>query len=137
MITADLARWAIAFVTREVSLVAARFKAGDVGQGDSKQLHDLRKAVEVYFGAIPPAQFAKYAPLHRAGIVPYAFVLQRCSSVASFRNDKQGATNAIKRGLQAMIDAGMLVEVARPVLAEKYLFSGTAYMVSGNWAQPA
>jgi hypothetical protein len=134
-VTADLARWAIAFVTREVSLVAARFKDGDVGQGDSKQLHDLRRAIEVYYNGITPAQFAKYAPLHRAGIVPYAFVLQRCAAMSSFKHDKQGATNSIKRGLQAMVEAGMLVEIARPVLSSKYAFSGVAYAISANWTR--
>jgi hypothetical protein len=134
VVTAEMAQWAVDFVTRDVELVAARFKDGDVGQGDSKQYHDLRRAVEGYFSH--PAKIVKdrFADLHKAKIIPYAYLSQRTSNIASFRHDRLGATNALKRGVQTLVDSGMLIEVARPQLLEKYKFSGVAYAIGSRWA---
>lgn len=134
IVTADMAQWAIDFVTRDVELVAARFKDGDVGQGDSKQHHDLKRAIEGYLGHPPRAVKERYGRLLAAKIVPYAYLSQRTASVASFRQDRVGATNALKRAVQTMVDSGMLIEVARPQLLEKYKFSGVAYGIGSNWA---
>lgn len=133
VVTAEMAQWAIDFVTRDVELVAARFKDGDVGQGDSKQFHDLRRAVESYFSH--PAKIVKdrFADLHKARIIPYAYLSQRTANISSFRQDRVGATNALKRGVQTLVDSGMLVEVARQQLLEKYKFSGVAYAIGTNW----
>lgn len=134
IVTAEMAQWAIDFVTRDVELVAARFKDGDVGQGDSKQYHDLKRAIEGYLGHPPRAVKERYGRLLAAKIVPYAYLSQRTASVASFRQDRVGATNALKRAVQTMVDSGMLIEVARPQLLEKYKFSGVAYGIGSNWA---
>lgn len=133
IVTAEMAQWAISFVTRDVELVAARFKDGDVGQGDSKQYHDLKRAIEAYLGHPPKAVKDRYGKLLAAKIIPYAHLAQRTAAVASFRQDRLGATNALKRAVQTFIDSGMLIEVARPQLLEKYKFSGVAYGIGANW----
>lgn len=134
IVTADMAQWAIDFVTRDVELVAARFKDGDVGQGDSKQYHDLKRAIEAYYKHPVKAVKERFGDLHKAQLIPYAYLAQRMANVASFRHDRLGATNALKRALQTFIDSGMLVEVARPQLLEKYKFSGVAYGISSRWS---
>ena len=134
VVTAEMAQWAIDFVTRDVELVAARFKEGDVGQGDSKQFHDLKRAIEGYFNHSAKITKERFADLHKARIIPYAYLAQRTASVASFRHDRLGATNALKRTVQTLLDSGMLIEVGRPQLLEKYKFSGVAYAISSNWA---
>lgn len=134
IVTADMAQWAIDFVTRDVELVAARFKDGDVGQGDSKQYHDLKRAIEAYYKHPVKTVKERFGDLHKAQLIPYAYLAQRMANVASFRHDRLGATNALKRALQTFIDSGMLVEVARPQLLEKYKFSGVAYGISSRWS---
>lgn len=133
VVTAEMAQWAIDFVTRDVELVAARFKEGDVGQGDSKQFHDLKRAIEGYFNH--PTKIAKerFADLHKARIIPYAYLAQRTASVASFRHDRLGATNALKRTVQTLLDSGMLIEVTRQQLLKEYKFAGVAYGISSRW----
>jgi hypothetical protein len=129
VVTAELAQWAITFVVADVSLVVARFKEGDVGTGDSKQLADLRRVVELYYK--PDCAFAARTDigrkLHAAKIIPYAYLIRQTASLSSFKADKMGATNSLKRNVQVMIDSGMLVEIAKPQLAEKYDYSGVAY----------
>lgn len=134
IVTAEMAQWAIAFVTRDVELVAARFKDGDVGQGDSKQYHDLKRAIEAYLGHPTKAVKDRFGDLHKAKIIPYAHLAQRTAAVASFRQDRLGATNALKRAVQTFLDSGMLIEIARPQLLEKYKFSGVAYGIGSRWA---
>lgn len=133
VVTQDLAQWAIDFTRRDVEAVLARFTTGDVGQGDNKQLVDLRKAIEGYFSGPPASAKDKFGPLIKARIIPYAYLIQRTASIASFRHDKLGATAVLKRSLQALIDSGSLVEVGRPVLSEKFAYSGVAYGISGHW----
>lgn len=132
VVTADLAQWAIDFTEREIRAIAKRFATGDVGQGDSKQYVDLKRTVEGYFVA-KGRSLEQFAKLHRSRIIPYAWLSRKTANLASFRLDRLGATQALKRTLQDMIDSGMLVEVARTTLAEKYEFSGVAYAIGRSW----
>lgn len=134
VVTRDLAQWAISFVRRDVEAILARFKTGDVGQGDNKQLVDLRAAIEGYFNTPSATAKQRFAQLNQARVIPYAFLVTRVASVASFRQDKLGATAALKRGLQTLVDSGALVELGKPVLLEKFGFSGVAYGVGKDWA---
>ncbi len=135
VVTREMAQWAIDFVVREVGVVVARFKDGDVGKGDSKQFHDLKRAIETYYDGKSTAtkKDGRFHGLAKAKIIPYAYILQRTASVASFRNDKSGATNATRRTIQSMIDSGMLVEISKQSLIEKYGFSGVAYGIGAHW----
>lgn len=135
IVTADLARWAIDFVVRDVELVTARFRTGNIGTGDSKQLNDLKKAVENYFStqSTHTKKEGRFRSLWESKIVPYAYLMQRTAAVASFRLDKMGSTHALRRNVQTMIDSGMLVEISKQVLAEKYKFSGVAYGIGNHW----
>lgn len=134
VVTAEMAHWAIDFVTRDVELVAARFRDGDVGQGDSKQYHDLKRAIEAYYKHPVKTVKERFGDLHKAQLIPYAYLSQRTANIASFRHDRLGATSALKRTLQVFLDSGILVEVTRQQLLEKYRFSGVAYGIGSRWA---
>jgi hypothetical protein len=132
-ITPDLARWAIAFVISDVSCVISRFTKGDVGQGDSKQFNDLKRAIELYLKNPPKAVKEQYNPLIKAKLVPYAYLIRKTASLSSYRNDKMGATPALKKTVQAFIDSGMLVVIPDQVMRDKHNFSGVTYGIGGNW----
>jgi len=136
VINKEVAQWAINLVKRDITGVASRFKEGDVGQGDSKQFHDLKRAIEGFL-RMSPDQLKKAkesTTMHKDGVIPYRFLVRKTAAVASFRKDKIGSTNALKRTLQNMVDSGMLIEIARPTLHEKYAFQGVAYGVTANWS---
>lgn len=136
VVTADLAEWAIAFVRRDVAVMTKRFQQGDVGQGDSKQHNDLKRTIVGYYQAAFPS-VGKYGvpeALHAAKIIPYTYLARRTAAVASFRNDRLGATSALRKAIQDMLDSGMLIEIARNQLSEKYGFSGAAYGVSRTFS---
>lgn len=131
VVTGDAARWAIAFTRQDVEGVAKRFKDGDVGQGDSKQMHDMKRVVEHYFKTKPKEVDAK---LHAARLISYRHISQRCANIAAFRNDRMGSTHATKKMIQMMIDSGMLIEVPATTLQKNHQFNGIAYGVGNAWS---
>ncbi len=134
-ITHACAEWAIDFTRRDITSVAKRFMEGDVGQGDGKQHHDLRRAIEQYFNA-PPASITKsnWAMKMQADkIITYSYLAARTAPIASFRQDKLGSTGALKRGIQRMLDSGMLVEIPKVQLNQKYGYTGSAFGVGTYW----
>ncbi len=134
-ITPVCAQWAIDFTRRDITGVSKRFMDGDVGQGDGKQHHDLKRAIEQYFNA--PSKNVLSDPsskkMHAEKVVSYRYLSMRMAAVASYRQDKQGSTAALKRGIQRMIDSGMIVEIPKQQLAQRYEYTGTAYGVGTKW----
>lgn len=126
------AQWAYDLVQRDVLSIQNKFEIGAIGMssGDAKQMQDVSKACMSYLQGTK-AQAHKYgakAALHEARIIPYTYLQRKLVAMASFRSDKTGATNAIKRTLQSLIDEGTLVEVG-PKDLDKYGTRGKAYMV--------
>lgn len=134
-VTGVTAQWAIDFTRRDVAGVSKRFMEGDVGQGDGKQHHDLKRAIELYFSAPPKHVFGNIigTKMHSAKLIPYRYIVQRIAAVASFRTDRMGSTNALKRAIQNMIDSGLLLEVPKHILQRDYGFSGSAYGIGTGW----
>lgn len=135
VVDSNMAQWSIDFVLRDISMVAGRFAEGDVGKGDSKQYIDLKRTLKAYFEA-SDAQLDKYGVqphIRAAGIIPYQYLIRRTASIASFRNDRNGSTIALKKMITAMVDSGVLVEIPKPDLLKKFKFSGTAFGVGDGW----
>ena len=134
-VTAITAQWAIDFTRRDIQGVAKRFLAGDVGQGDGKQRHDLKRAIELYFRA--PPNYVQSDPeimkLHAAKLIPARYLQQRLAAVASFRTDKNGARVALQRAIGELTDAGLITEVPQHVLVSTFGFRGKAFGIVGNW----
>jgi hypothetical protein len=135
IVTGAIAEWAIQLVQKDSQALQARFTSGDIGQGDSKQINDVRRIIENYIN-LPFSEAEKFgatAKLHKAYLIPYQFVMKKTYSLAAFKNDKMGSTHALKRTLQSMVDMGMLKEFAKTELEGKYDYQGTAYHVGKNW----
>jgi hypothetical protein len=113
--------------------VSSRFQDGDVGQGDGKQFHDLRRAIEQYLNDPATAVKKRFGSLIKAKIIPYSHLCQKTAPIACFRSDRLGATTALKRTIQTMMDSGMLVEVPRQKLVNDFQYSGVAYGIGSGW----
>lgn len=136
VVTRDIAEWAIKFVRKDVAIMLNRFKSGDIGTGDSKQMHDLKRVIEIYyksdFGAV--AKYGVHRGMHADRVIPYLYLNKRTAGLASFKADRMDATGALRKTIQALVDSGMLVEVPKGQLMEKYKFSGLAWGVGTGWA---
>ena len=131
-VTAVTAQWAIEFTRRDVRGVSKRFMDGDVGQGDGKQHHDLKRVIEAYYQSPGKGVFASASgtKMYNDRIIPYRFISQRTANIASFRNDRQGSTSALKRAIESMVKMGMLLEVPAATLQRNYEHSGLAYGIA-------
>jgi hypothetical protein len=134
-INAEIASWAIDMVTTDSEALQKRFITGDVGTGDSKQAHDVKNAIEKYFTKPPTAvkNNEKIMKLHKAGIVPYAFLSNQTLGLASFRNGKLDSATSLKRNLQTLVDSGMLKEHKANTLVTGYGYSGVGYSIESHW----
>jgi len=136
IVTTDLAEWAISFVSRDCALLAGRFSAGDVGNGDSKQFHDLRRIVNEYFTLSAEKQngYGVSTAMFKAKVIPYLYLSRRTVNLAAFKVDRVGATAALKKIIQGYLDSGLLIEIPRPVMDKTFGFSGAAYGVGKHWS---
>lgn len=124
LITTQHLIWAKSIVEHDIRKLLDRFERGEVGRDseESKQHNDVVRIIREYVmnGYEAVAKYGVPANLHNDKLVPYIYVNKRLVAAAAFRHDKAGATNAIKRTLQSLVDSGILREVGRNELATKY-----------------
>lgn len=120
VVTGELAEWARQFVTRDVELISAKFRTGDVGEGQSKQEVDLYTAIKDYLRMKPDARRSYRVPekLLEQPLVPYHYLRRRLRNVVSFKDDRRGFGDALEDMLAAMVKAEQLVLVDRRTSAE-------------------
>lgn len=138
-VTRDIALWAISLVKSSALNLTKRFSEGDIGQGDGKQLMEIRRSIETYF-VMSEKELGKYLKshavmfrLHKEKVVPYQYLLKRNNNASAFSSDRLGATNAVKRAIQSMVESGELVEIPKVELVKRYGFTGTAYGIGNSW----
>lgn len=115
VVTEDIANWAINIENYNVEMLLERFTAGEVGASqetsESKQYKELKRVIRDWLLA-PWDKLEKYnagtVEMFAAKVVPYKYVQMRLVNLAAFREDRRGATNAIKNAIQTMCDHGDL-----------------------------
>lgn len=134
MIEVAHVEWAIEMVNNDIKALMTKFDSGNIGQSssESKQQTEVINIVSEYLRK-PFAEIKRYHAsemLHQAKVIPYAYINRRLIAATAFRTDRSGATPAIKRALQSLIDSGKLREVGRNDMAVKYGSTQRAFMVS-------
>jgi hypothetical protein len=129
-------QWAINLVTNDIRVLSSKFEQGEIGSGTSelKQLQFTRRVIKEYVsGEIEWEKAEKYKvikPMFDDKVIPGAYLSRRLAGQHSFRLDRMGSTIAIKRALQALIDADTIREIPPSQLQEKYGTRQKAYVVS-------
>lgn len=123
------AQWAIDMVKRDVATLLDRFTAGDVGEGDSKLQNDLVAVVKKYL-ATGSERFEAY---HARGCIPVRYLQQATASRSAFKNHKLGATRALKDTLAGLMDAGVIVQVAKKQAEEWFKTGSAVYALGDHW----
>jgi hypothetical protein len=129
--------WAIDLVRRDIAALVSKFEKGLVGvnTGENKQQDDLVRIIRDFVtqswdDAAKYCQGKSDSVLHRDKLVPYSYLSKRLIAVASFRNDRVGATNALKRSIQLLVDGGKLQEIDKKELISRYNSTQRAFVVS-------
>jgi Protein of unknown function (DUF3987) len=117
VIDADTMRWSADLVQRDIENITVRFEAGEIGANsyEIKQTGEILKAVKTYimsdYKEIEKYMSTKGEPLHFDKVIPYVYLNKRLSAMSAFRNDKNGATFALKRAIQILVDTERLSEL--------------------------
>ena len=135
VISGEVAQWAIDFVTLDITTVMQKFTQGDVGQGETKQESDIKKAIETYLN-MDKAGRRKYKVIESIvaiAAVPYAFISRRVRQRASFKNDRKGANAAIQSILDEMVKSEVLVQIPKQQARSDYKANCDLYMLGPHW----
>jgi len=125
---------AINMVQSDIRALSAKFEAGEIGlsTNESKQLKELLRIIRE-FVVKDWSEILKYfdnEKLHKEKIIPYAYLSRRLIATSVFRTDKVGATNAIKRTIQIMIESDKIREIGKQELASKFGTTQRCFIVS-------
>ena len=135
-ITAEHMEWSANLVMADIATLTERFEAGEIGSNsfEVKQAKEILKVVSDYVKS-PYEKVEKYmqnhgASLHKDKIIPYVYIQRRLIAAAAFRNDKSGATFAMKRALQNLVDSDRLKELGKVWANDKYGTSQRCFAVN-------
>lgn len=134
-VTHELAQWAIEFTRRGTEAVLSRFERGDVGNGDAKQMSELRRVVGDFF-TYDAATLRKYKckPEHqKGGVVPYAYLVGRATQLACFYKDRRGVAGSLKSALEVMVQSEVLTQVPAVQAANKFGAKGAMFYRGDQW----
>ena len=129
-------QWSAQLVQADIAALTERFEAGEIG-GNSfevKQAGEIVRAIKNYVVS-PYEQVEKYMQfkspqMHNDKVIAYGYLNKRLVAVAAFRNDKAGATFAIKRTIQNLIDSDRIKEMSKQLASDKYGTTQRCFVVS-------
>lgn len=133
-INADAMNWAANLVMSDIQALTERFEAGEIGANtfEVKQAHEIVRLIKEYVRSPYDKieKYSKFPTLHADKIIPYAFIQRRLVASSAFRNDKSGATFAIKRALQNLIDSDRLKEAGKQWMNDKHGTNQRCFIVN-------
>jgi hypothetical protein len=112
VITLECIQWAAGLVERDVLNILMQFDVGKAGRetGELNQINEVCEMVADYIKR-PYLGLEKYGvipKMHSDRVIALAYLQRRCLSKGPFKNDRVGATNALKRTLENLINEGAL-----------------------------
>lgn len=141
VITQEHIVWAIEMVQRDIINLTQKFEIGEVGTSTSenKQISEVTRMIKEYLTK-PWDEIKRYVNatdnnhikrmMYDNRIIPYAYISKRVMLLAAFKNDRLGATNAIKRTIQVLVESDKLREMGKTDLITRFGTTQRAFIVS-------
>lgn len=133
VVTLECVNWAYNIIQSDVIRLISRFEAGKVGKSseESTQTTMVCKMISLYMKSkwSSVSGYGGAKDIHRDKLVPMAFIQRRLVTNASFKKDRIGPTNAIKRCMQQLIDNGDIEEMSKVELFAKYNTKGRVFAI--------
>lgn len=135
VITMEAAVWAVAFIEKEIEAVAGRFRTGDVGTGDSKQIAEVKRVIKEYLSGGYKLISNRGIPkqMYEDGLVPLVYLSTRLINLSAFKADRRGGSAALKATLNSLVDSGVLVEIPSLTVRNRYKRGGVCYAIERDW----
>jgi hypothetical protein len=133
IIDIKIVNWAADLVKNDIATLTARFEAGEIG-GNTSEINQAKDMIRILIDYAQKdfAYVSKYhavEKMHKDKVVSNTYLSLRLSKIASFRTDRNGATVALKRTLQNMIDNGKLIPLSPIELVKKYSTTQKAFYI--------
>lgn len=135
IITINECLWATNMIVEQTLRMVSKFETGEVGSATSnevRQRKEIYKAIGKYM-SLPFDEVKKYGGSfdeHRDGVIRESHIQRRVISSSAFKNDKFGASNALKRAIAYMMTADELREMNPNQTFEKYGSKAKSYVVA-------
>jgi hypothetical protein len=135
VITLECVQWAHTLVDRDVQNVFSRFESGKIGKSTSEgnQTQELTTAIKDYLFRPFDKTMQKYmvdSRMHADRVIGLSYLQRRLQQRSSFRNDRMGATIAIKRAVEALVADGAIQEVRQIDVKSRYEKWQKVYVVT-------
>lgn len=137
LIEIDHLEWAIAMVNNDINTLSIKFDKGEIGTNtqENRQLDEITRMIKDYLFK-EWDDVKKYCPdvkiqnMHHNKIISYAYLSRRLLANGAFKNDRVGATLALRRCIQTMMERDYLREVGKSELASKFGTTQRAFILS-------
>lgn len=135
LINSEIAKWAIDFVMKDVSVIEHRFNENLVGTGEHQYESEIRTAVEDYLVMSKEKRQSYKVPdkIIELQIIPYTYLRRRLRRVNGFKNDRRGVAIAIQLAIKDLCEAGILQSIPPLVRKEQYRINSDLYVVGESW----
>lgn len=132
VVTPEYVQWAMELVSNDIRVLSSRFEMGEIGAntGELKQIDLMKKVIaEYYNNSETVTKYKVPQRMYDDKILIGAYLNRRLVAQASFKNDKMGSTNAIKRCIQTLVDADVIREIGKNDLGSKYGTTQKSYVL--------
>lgn len=127
--------WATNMIVEQTNKLIAKFETGTVGLAggaEGKQIGEVIRVISQFIHS-PFDKYEKYGgtfEMHRDGVITEAHISRRLINLGIFKNDRMGATNALKRSIKTLLDADDLREMPAKQMEERYGTKPRSFVVS-------
>ncbi len=134
-VSVDNVLWAKRIVENDIRALSIKFEEGTVGKSSEeiKQVNECKRMLKEFIQPHNWEKIGKYCldqRFYSSGIVPYQYLNKRLSAMACYQHDKSGATISLKRAIQTLIDSGIIAEVSKQQLIDKFGTGQKAYVIT-------
>lgn len=141
VVTKEYLEWSIDLIQKDIRQLTTKFETGEVGMntGENKQQDRIVQIIKEFINR-PFEEVEKYVTggvnpatrqmMHSSRVVPYSYISRKLIVDAHFKNDRMGATNAIKKNIQLLVDNDRMREVPRHEMQSKFGSTQRAFMIS-------
>jgi hypothetical protein len=125
IVTMAEANWATGLIVEQTRSILAQFENGEVGVvagNEARQQNEILRCIYEYIMQ-PFDRFEKYGvtrDMHSSFVFTQTYLSRRVGKLPAFAEDRAGATNALKRAIQFLLDADEIQEVARPQMISMF-----------------
>lgn len=126
--------WAKQMIEFDIKALSVKFDQGEIGRSSEeiKQYKEIKRML-ILFLKEDWSKIKTYCNdqrLHSAKIIPYSYLNKRLANNAAFKNDRLGATAALKRAIQNLTDGDFIREAPKKDMIEAYKTTQRAFMIT-------